>query len=334
MKLLFFALFVLSTIGNSVPERYTVSLNDPPSTRWAHVQAPYASIIKTFAQNYAKYSITPIKLDLLMILLNRGYINPEFKQELQGMAQTVNITYKEAAFLNFMYEYNAFCTSIVVRLTNGTIIHGRNLDYDSEEFLRNTTVVIDVTKDGKLLYTSVGFAWYLGVGTGISYSGFSITQNQRDSGSKLDNNYALFLGYQGDLWAIRQALINENSYEDAFTYLYNAKLADATYYILGGVNENDGSVIVRDRAQTVDAPKLNSTTWYLVQTNYDPWLVDPSWDDRKTVAIQQIEQIGQANMNIDKLFDVLSVSPVLNPSTVFTTIFVPSTGYHNTTIRA
>lgn len=334
MRILIFSLLAVITLGDSVPLRYQVSLNEAPESRWAHVQSPYAATIKTFAQNYAKYSITPLKLDLLVTLLHRGWITPEFDRELHGMAKTVDITYKEAVFLNFMYEYNAFCTSIVVRLQNGTIIHGRNLDYDSEAFLRNTTVTIDVSKDGKLLYTSVGFAWYLGVGTGISYSGFSITQNQRDAGSKFDNFIALLLGYEGDLWAIRKVLTESKNYDDAYNYLYRAKLADATYYILGGVNADEGSVLVRSRAKTLGSPQLNDTNWYVVQTNYDPWVTDPSYDDRKTVAVQQLLKFGQENMNIDTLFEVLSVSPVLNPSTVFTTIFVPETGYHNTTIRS
>ncbi|CAG9318835.1 unnamed protein product [Blepharisma stoltei] len=331
--LLLLGFFISSTLAYRVVPHYTVSLNDPPSTRWAHVQAPYASVIKPFAESYTKQYISPLKLKLLVELLEVGWISPELKEELQGLAQTCNITYHEAVFINYMYEYHAYCTSIVARLQNGTIIHGRNLDYHFIDFFDNTTAIVDFVKDGQLIFSETAFIWYFGVTTGISSKGYSITLNERNSGSAFDNYVSLMRGFKGDLWTIRQALIDSNTYQEAYQYLHDAKVAAPVYFILGGSGPNDGSVIVRDRTHTNYTEALNSTTWFLVQTNYDPWLPDPTDDPRRTVATQLMEEIGQADMNIDRLFDVLSTAPVLNDATVFTTVFVPETGYQNATIR-
>lgn len=124
------------------PKVYTVDLLNPPETRWTHIQAEYASSIKTFAESYAS-QISTEDLQSLITLLNKGYLNPELSQELSGLAKTVNISYDQAVFLNFMYEYNAYCTSIVVNLTNGTVIHGRNLDYQSSEFLTHKNLCFE-----------------------------------------------------------------------------------------------------------------------------------------------------------------------------------------------
>lgn len=308
------------------PKVYTVDLNNPPSSRWTHVQAEYAREIKVFAENYAK-QISDSELKALVLLLKNGYLNPEMSQELQALALTVNITYDQAVFLNFMYEWNAYCTSIVVRLTNGTVIHGRNLDYMSSDFLSETTVQIDVYDKNEYLYTSIGFAWYLGVGTGIKGS-FSVSQNQRDAGGREATFDALAKGYPGDLWILRKAFTNLDTYFSASYYLNVSKLAASTYYIIAGHSE--GSVLTRGRDSLAGFESLNSTTWFLVQCNSDYWTPDP--DGRRTAATNMLNEIGQANMNIENLLKVLQTFPVLNPTTVFTSILVPSLGYLNTTV--
>lgn len=154
-----------------------------------------------------------------------------------------------------MYEYNAFCTSIVVKLQDGTIVHGRNLDYDGDEFLRKTAVTIDVFRGSIHLYSSTGFAWYLGVSTGISVNKFSISLNQRRSGGKIANLIALGLGYEGNLWELRKALTYLANYDEAVEYLSTVNMADAAYYIIAG--ENEGVDITRDRIGSANLWKLD-----------------------------------------------------------------------------
>lgn len=67
---------------------------------------------------------------------------------------------------------------------------------------------------------------------------------------------------------------------------------------------------------------LNSTEWYLVETNYDHWLPDPPKDDRRcgaralcecaltsdrTIAQAALNQVGEADINLSTLWKVLSV---------------------------
>lgn len=68
---------------------------------------------------------------------------------------------------------------------------------------------------------------------------------------------------------------------------------------------------------------LNSTEWYLVETNYDHWLPDPPKDDRRcaacaacecalisadrTIAQAALDQVGEADISLSTLWKVLSV---------------------------
>jgi len=319
--------------ADKVPQTFNLNLDDPPETRWVHIQKPFASTIKQLSDYYVEHYGSPEKLDSLPKLLDLGYLDEEFKLELRGLAQAANITYNEAVFLNYMYEYNAYCTSIVARMKNGTIMHARNLDYDIEDFLRRTTVNIDVYQQGKLLFKITGFAWYLGVCTGMKPGVFSVSLNQRNNDERWLNNLALMMGFKGDLWQIRKALTNLNTYEEVVDFLEHTHVTAPSYYILGDV-ETHGSVITRGRFIYEDYWPLTEDKWYLVQTNYDHWEEEPARDNkRRQTAIDMLESIGQENLGPEDLFKVLSTFPVLNPTSVYTTVMVPSTGYLNTTIR-
>ena len=45
--------------------------------------------------------------------------------------------------LNFLYEIVTACTSIVARKPDGRLIHGRNLDFDFDDLLRDMTININ-----------------------------------------------------------------------------------------------------------------------------------------------------------------------------------------------
>jgi hypothetical protein len=54
-----------------------------------------------------------------------------YYQEIQGIVDGVGIsdyTVPKAVILNSFYEFEAWCTSVIVRQTDGSIIHSRNLD--------------------------------------------------------------------------------------------------------------------------------------------------------------------------------------------------------------
>ena len=113
------------------------------------------------------------------------------------------------------------------------------------------------------------------------------------------------------------------------------------YYIIAGIDGSmNGAVITRNQTQ-INGPNdsqqiwyLNNSEyeWYLVETNYDHW--KPAEDSRREHAVNMLNNIGQENINLAALYQVLSTPPVLASNTVYTTLMQPSnTTYYNTTIR-
>ena len=49
--------------------------------------------------------------------------HPEHYHEIEGIAETLDVDPNSMFVLNYMYELTSFCTSVVARTANGTIIH-------------------------------------------------------------------------------------------------------------------------------------------------------------------------------------------------------------------
>jgi len=59
--------------------------------------------------------------------------------EIYGMHEaldTEELTLAQMILVNTIYELESFCTSIVARMADGTIIHSRNEDFDFTSYLR------------------------------------------------------------------------------------------------------------------------------------------------------------------------------------------------------
>jgi len=115
--------------------------------------------------------------------------------------------------------------------------------------------------------------------------------------------------------------------------LNETKLAAGIYYIVGGIQDNEGCVIERHSNGIHAYYELNETTWFLVQTNYDRNLPDPSGDQRRTPAENRLTQIGEQNITKETLFkQVMTQYPNLWSDTILTSIMSARDNYINTTL--
>jgi acid ceramidase len=128
------------------------------------------------------------------------------------------------------------------------------------------------------------------------------------------------LGSQNLKWLgflTREVMENATSFKTAQKMIMKAPLLAPAYYILGGLKANEGCVITRGQKKvevwTIGESSLSqNSSWYLVQTNYDNWKKPPFWDDRRTPAIQCMNEVNSTDVNFATLYDVLSTRPVLN----------------------
>ncbi|XP_043825388.1 N-acylethanolamine-hydrolyzing acid amidase-like [Dromiciops gliroides] len=308
-----------------IPQLLYVNLDDAPEQRWLPVLQHFdldtlkMDVEEAIKQKIPKWVYIVIKeiIDHLDGLLLEPYAN-----EIRGISNALNISFVDGVLFNLVYESSVFCTSIVAQDTDGHIYHGRNFDYDSGDSLRNFTVDIQFIKNGQIAYTGTTFVGYVGIWTGQSPHKFTVSGNQRDKGFWWENAVAALVKRALPVsWVFRNALEEAKNFDDAVHMLSETPLITNVYCIIGGVSDRQGLVISRDRAGPVNLwPLVPEREWFLIQTNCDHWKPCPPEDHRRIPAANAINEIGKANINLDKLYEVLTICPILNHKTVYTTI--------------
>ncbi|KAM9329674.1 N-acylethanolamine-hydrolyzing acid amidase-like [Gastrophryne carolinensis] len=256
-------------------------------------------------------------LDLIFL------VGEPYAGEIKGIAKTLGVSAGDIMALNLCYEATAFCTSIVAQDKKGNIYHGRNLDYNFNDILRNLTLDVDFIRNGKIAYTGTTFLGYVGLWTGQSPNKFTVSGDAREQGKWWENAIsALFKRSSPVSWLIRDTLNEARDFEAAALQLSKTPIIAETYFIMGGAQPREGLVITRNRDGPADLWPLDPLKgeWFRVETNYDHWTPPPPSDDRRTAAIKALNATGQENINITSLYKVLSVKPVLNRDTIYTTV--------------
>ncbi|XP_064509832.1 N-acylethanolamine-hydrolyzing acid amidase [Pseudopipra pipra] len=308
------------------PLRCNVSLDSPAERRWlpvlkhfdpAFLRAAVARVIDESVPKWVHQVIRPIAAEL------EQFMPQPFAGEIVGLCQALGISLGDGILLNFAYESTAFCTSIVAQDDKGNIYHGRNLDYDFVDILSKITVDVQFIKSGQVAYQGTTFLGYVGLWTGQRPHKFTISGDERDGGRWWENAIAAFLNRNYPVsWLVRDTLSRAEDFQSAVLRLAGIPIIAEVYYIVGGVSPKEGMVITRNRKGPADLWPLDPLggAWFRVETNYDHWTTPPPFDDRRTAAIKALNATGQQNINFDTLFKVLSVKPVLNVNTVYTTV--------------
>ncbi|XP_073397278.1 N-acylethanolamine-hydrolyzing acid amidase-like isoform X2 [Dendrobates tinctorius] len=227
-----------------------------------------------------------------------------------------------------------FCTSIIAQDDKGNVYHGRNLDYDFPDILRKLTMDLDFIQNEKVAYTGTTFLGYVGLWTGQRPYVFTVSGDARVQGEWWKNAISAFFKRSSPVsWLVRDALNDDHDFEAAALRLSKTPIIAETYYIMGGTQPKEGLVITRNRDGPADLWPLDPLNgeWFRVETNYDHWTTPPPFDDRRSPAIEALNATGQANINTNSLYQVLSVKPVINSNTVYTTVMGAATPEKYTT---
>lgn len=160
-------------------------------------------------------------------------------------------------------------------MRDGTIVHGRNLDFEYADILRKITYAAKFVRGDKILFEATMFAGCVGVYTGMKPGAFSISENKRAISQQKDllslavTFEMIIAGYKSISWVMRDTLFECHNYECAYNKLNETPTISAAYVILAGTKDNEGVILSRDRTSTAHAEHLSADNWYLLQTNED-----------------------------------------------------------------
>ncbi|CAB3405283.1 unnamed protein product [Caenorhabditis bovis] len=348
------------TASEAVPW-FDVNLDLPPRQRFQQIAKAYKNEIKEVFDvlNYFFTIIPGINAwDLLGNItakaFDKGMIMNPYKDEILGMEEVLELNVGNLVFLNIFYEMSRFCTSIIAQTAdNKDLYHARNLDFGQlfvwdvnaqswalTEALKKVTININFYKGGKLLFKGSTLAGHVGVLTAMKPHHFSLSMNAKVQPDLL-NVARWYMGYyentdlQFVMYFERWLFENCDTFECAREHIANVKLLTGAYFILGGANPGEGSVLVRNTTDVQFERKLftGDDDWFLLQTNYDPDK-DPLFiDNRRDPGNACMKKLGRSNISMKGIFTVLSSKPTLNKTTVHTVIMSVTKGYFETFIQ-
>ncbi|XP_078257928.1 N-acylethanolamine-hydrolyzing acid amidase-like [Rhinoraja longicauda] len=339
--LVLLGLLAAAAKGDWSPPSFNMSLDTPPSQRWGPLfkQCDTAQLKRDMLQVVGivapKWVVTII--DILAPVLSQILPHP-YGEEIKGISKLLGVKLGEGLLINLVYEASGYCTSIVAQDSRGTIYHCRNMDFPFTDILRNVTVDIQFIKNGQIAYTGTTFLGFVGLWTGQKPNKFTITGNERAKDHWWKTAIALLLKRNpSPSWLIRDTLAQAADFNEALKKLAYTPITSNVYFILSGVEPDEGTVITRNIRGPVSIWPLMSAKgeWYRVQTNYDHWKAPPPWDDRRTIAIHGLEATTQKNISLDTMYEILSMERVLNKLTVYTTLMCAAEPHeYRTVIRS
>jgi len=327
--------------------KYVINLDLPPNQRWNEICSN--PVFKQMGQ-YLYQTVTALLPGGGTILndigeeINNHYFPYELAQEIQGCALQMGVPYGWISLFNLGYEATDSCTSIVAQTNDGTILHGRNMDFWAgmgfTETLKDMALQVDYQQGGNTLFTATTFAGYVGVLSGIKKGGFSATIDTRFyPGGITDLFYEIIAALEEKnaslvSFLLRDVFQTRNDFPSALQHLSSDELIADVYYILAGVSAGQGAVISRNRTGADDVWLLNAPTrWYEAETNYDHWEPAPWFDNRIDPANDAMNALGRDNLSLDGLLKVLTTKPVLNIQTTYTILSCPATGEYRSYTR-
>ncbi len=343
LLLLFCSAYVASE--STLPaKKYSINLDVEASQRWNQVAIDHASAItELLSQVVGRLPEAVVKLVNVMNINVADLLPYPYGVELAGLARVANVSEKDALLANMIYELTAYnrsgaaraCTSIVTETADGNVIHARNFDYGFSSVLRDLVIEVDFMENGKVVYTGTTFAGLVGLPSAMKPSGFTISIDERNSGTIWENAFeGLIAGTHGIAHLVVRDLVANPLYDFkmAVQSLASTSLITSIYAIMSGPGQ--GVVMTHGRPSVIDTWWLGTNnTWFLVETNYDHWKAPPAMDDRRDVAIKGMMTTGKAKMSVSTVVDVLSIPPVLNPGTIFTNVMSVMPEHYESWVR-
>ena len=334
LVVLLFTFGSLCYIGNVdgvkhlIPHR-SVNLDLPPEERWLEITGEYRTqiqgLVGSLQTNLTQGEIDELDSLGFRILPHLGI----YAQEIKSIAVDAGVSPGLLAVFNVAYELSAHCTSIIARKNDGSIIHGRNMDYRFlADHLRNMTMQVSFQKGNQTVYDAMMFVGYVGVLTAVKPQlvTVSIDLVAGPPWETLATIIESIITQEGKMISLimRDVLGEDINFDQFVNSILDNEYAAQSFIILSGMKV--AGVITQDRHSTLDIWPLDGDAWYRVETNYFHWDPTPPIDNRRETAESDLNKIGQENIDLKGIYQVLSDPPVLNIWTIYTALMDVETG--------
>mmetsp|Transcript_79589 Transcript_79589/g.170671 ORF Transcript_79589/g.170671 Transcript_79589/m.170671 type:complete len:427 (-) Transcript_79589:146-1426(-) len=324
----------------------TIDLDLPPEKRWVEFASKHRDQIIGRARGAGVLYERMLGPEVTAAWVSAAPMSDDMRAEFNSLVRTVNhsaVTFSRLVILDFWQAVHApsfGCTGMLMAQSDGTVIHGRNVDYEVDLMLKAALEthadptsggdMFDGTfvRGGKPIASFLGFPGGLGTHTGIRYGGYTFNSNARVKGNNQTENL-LNMQLRGSLnfpWVARRVLTEIPTWEGAVEEFKNTNFNAPNYFIFGGVEPYQGAVVTKDSGSTKPLPgtpdvqylSKETGAWHLVQTNDD--LLEPPDDNRRGTALNILSTKQQSQVDENFVLNQMTTAPVFNSDTLLTWI--------------
>lgn len=316
------------------PRKEIASLDDPPRQRWKRIIGAYKEEIIPHFQDWQEVLNRHTEIDQrVWAEVVHTRLGQEYLEELEGILEVLSgsqVTRDNLLLFNAIYEMGSplACSGVLAAATDGTILHGRNLDYK----LVSPLIEITFVRGGKIVYVAPMYLGTVGVHTVIRPHHWSLGTNARVDRNDTVSNVLERLKGGSELFmvAIRKFLDQDLSYSTLVTKVLEVPLCRSLYLIIGGAGAYEGSVITHlPDPSAIKMNKLSAETndWYLFQANEDSGgsqhLLQ---DERGSAGLVSMSALSQNSVNPTTILEVMLKPPVYTKFNVVLFVMAPKAG--------
>jgi len=322
-----------------IPE-VTIDLTKPPEERWVKMLVEHdetvVGILEDVEQEVASWGrefLVGLGKKFLG-LFRHLYGAEEYVKEINAIADLLEVDPNLLFASNLAYDITSWCEAHDDLLGkffgctgfidgNGPLL-ARNMDWDWPRGIRHHSMVIRFT-DGLNEFITVGFPGHIGVISGISSSGFSLTVNQAYAARFTPSWTAMPV-----TWQVRRVLERAPSFKSALKLLTTEKTLTGAFYLVCGEKPGEAALIESDGDQDV-VTEVGSGEYAVIANHYLTADIGNSeiWEDSRERQEAMEKDIARTpTMTVARAKRILNTRPVFNYQTAHQVAIEPNGVIH------
>lgn len=311
-----------------------LNLDLSPEDRWTEIITKYQKPLLeayTILENRMEQVLGgcgKIILDsTIQTTINMYGTRNHYYRELIAISNTLNIPFYKIVMIQYGYEFFSSCTSAIVK-NNDKTLHLRTMDWNDNS-LRPLTIQLKVMKNDILIADVTTWAGFIGFMTVVKPNVCSISINHRLNYymEPYRNLWGMLAGRPTISYLLRDAVLENNSYDDIISLLKKTPLSAPCYITIGCVDFEQSMILVRDR-NDCKTHYMNMNKPYLVQTNIDPDDNRESMNRNKSIERRSLfsnwSHLYSSEKNKEKIMQLFLKYPIIKFNTIYACIMTPS----------
>jgi isopenicillin-N N-acyltransferase like protein len=201
-----------------------------------HIQANVDYLFNVKAKQkrleFLGVTLDPKQLISMIVTIQRRYMPQRFLDELRGVADGAECSLEDTMVANFIPEL-FHCSGFAVMngaTKDGTLYHGRVLDYSTDWGLQEHAVLVVAEPDGYVPYVNVTYAGFIGSVTGMNAEHVSVGEMGGGGRGHWAGTPMAFL--------VRRVLEEAKTLDDAVAIFRDSPRTCEYYYVVADGDDN------------------------------------------------------------------------------------------------